>query len=52
MPHDVSLLEVRALISYGAHDSYVHSVEDFLVKSGFSVEVDKEMSYFDRNSNI
>jgi hypothetical protein len=39
-------------ISYGAHDSYVHSVEDFLVKSGFSVEVEKEISYFDRNSPL
>jgi predicted component of type VI protein secretion system len=39
-------------ISYGAHDSYVHSVEDFLVKSGFSVEIEKEISYFDRNSPL
>lgn len=37
-------------IDYGAHDSYVHTVEDFLVKSGFPVEVEKEISYFDRNS--
>jgi len=39
-------------ISYGAHDSYVHSVEDFLVRSGFSVEVEKEISYFDRNTPL
>jgi predicted component of type VI protein secretion system len=39
-------------ISYGAHDSYVHSVEDFLAKSGFSVQVEKEISYFDRNSPL
>ena len=39
-------------ISYGAHDSYVHSVEDFLANSGFSVEVEKEISYFDRNSAL
>jgi hypothetical protein len=38
--------------SYGAHDSYVHTVQDFLVKSGFQVEVEKETSYFDRNSPI
>jgi peroxiredoxin family protein len=39
-------------ISYGAHDSYVHSVEDFLANSGFSIEVEKEISYFDRNSPL
>ncbi len=39
-------------VSYGAHDSYVHTVQDFLVKSGFQVEVEKEISYFDRNSPI
>ena len=39
-------------VSYGAHDSYVHSVEDFLVNSGFSVEVEKEIGYFDRNSSL
>jgi hypothetical protein len=37
-------------LSYGAHDSYVHTVQDFLVKSGFQVDVEKEISYFDRNS--
>jgi hypothetical protein len=35
-------------VSYGAHDSYVHTVEDYLVQSGFHVEVEKEISYFDR----
>ena len=39
-------------VSYGAHDSYVHSVEDFPVRSGFSVQVEKEISYFDRNSPL
>jgi len=39
-------------VSYGAHDSYVHTVQDFLVKSGFPVEVEKEISYFDRTSSI
>jgi hypothetical protein len=39
-------------ISYGAHDSYVHRVEDFLANSGFSIEVEKEISYFDRNSPL
>ena len=39
-------------ISYGAHDSYVHSVEDFLSRSGFSAEVEKEISYFNRNSKL
>jgi len=37
-------------ITYGAHDSYVHTVEDFLANSGFTVEVEQEISYFDRNS--
>jgi hypothetical protein len=37
-------------ISYGAHDSYVHTVEDFLVNSGFTVQVEQETSYFDRNT--
>lgn len=35
-------------VSYGAHDSYVHTVEDYLVQSGFPVEVEKEIGYFDR----
>ena len=39
-------------VSYGAHDSCVHSMEDFLVNSGFSVEVEKEIGYFDRNSSL
>ena len=39
-------------LSYGAHDSYVHTVQDFLVNSGFPVEVEKEISYFDRTSPI
>jgi hypothetical protein len=37
-------------ISYGAHDSFVHTVEDFLTKSGLTVEVEQETSYFDRNT--
>ena len=37
-------------ISYGAHDSFVHSVEDFLARSGFSAVIEKEISYFNRNS--
>lgn len=39
-------------ISYGAHDSFVHTVEDFLAKSGFTVQVEQETSYFDRNTSI
>jgi hypothetical protein len=39
-------------ISYGAHDSYVHMVEDFLAKSGLAVRVEQETSYFDRNSPL
>jgi predicted component of type VI protein secretion system len=39
-------------ISYGAHDSYVHTVEDFLTQSGLAVQVEQETSYFDRNSPI
>jgi len=39
-------------ISYGAHDSYVHTVEDFLTKSGFTVHVEQETSYFDRNTPL
>jgi len=39
-------------ISYGAHDSYVHTVEDFLAKSGFAVQVEQETSYFNRNTPL
>lgn len=39
-------------ITYGAHDSYVHTVEDFLANSGFTVKVEQEISYFDRNSSL
>ena len=39
-------------ISYGAHDSFVHTVEDFLAKSGFTVQVEQETSYFDRNTPL
>ena len=39
-------------ISYGANDSYVHTVEDFLAKSGFTVQVEQEISYFDRNKQL
>jgi len=38
--------------SYGAHDSYVHTVEDFLTKSGLAVKVEQETSYFDRNTPL
>lgn len=38
--------------SYGAHDSYVHTVEDFLTKSGLAVQVEQETSYFDRNTPL
>ena len=36
-------------IDYGSHNSYVHTVEDFLVKTGFQVEVEQEISYFDKS---
>ena len=39
-------------ISYGAHDSYVHTVEDFLVNSGFTLEVEQEISYFGKESSL
>ena len=39
-------------IYYGAHDSYVHTVEDFLVNSGFTLEVEQEISYFDQESSL
>ena len=39
-------------ISYGAHDSYVHTVEDFLTRSGYTVQVEQEISYFDRNTPV
>lgn len=39
-------------LSYGAHDSYVHTVEDFLTKSGLTVRVEQETSYFDRNTPL
>ena len=39
-------------ISYGAHTTYVHNVEDFLRSQGFSVVPEKEISYFDRNSPL
>jgi hypothetical protein len=37
--------------SYGAHDSYVHTVEDFLTKSGLAVQVEQETSYFGRSGS-
>ena len=39
-------------ISYGANDSYVHTVEDFLTKSGLTVQVEQEISYFDRSKQL
>jgi predicted component of type VI protein secretion system len=39
-------------ITYGAHDSYVHTVEDFLTKQGLTVQVEQETSYFDRSTPI
>jgi len=39
-------------ISYGAHDSYVHTVEDFLTTSGFEVRVEQETSYFSRKASL
>ena len=39
-------------ITYGAHDSYVHTVEDFLTKSGLTVQVEQETSYFARNTPL
>ena len=39
-------------ISYGAHATYVHNVEDCLRSQGFSVVPEKEISYFDRNSPL
>jgi UDP-N-acetylglucosamine enolpyruvyl transferase len=39
-------------ISYGAHATYVHNVEDVLRSQGFSVVPEKEISYFDRNSPL
>ncbi len=39
-------------ISYGAHDSYVHTVEDFLTKSGLTVRVEQETSYFSRSGSL
>jgi predicted component of type VI protein secretion system len=38
--------------SYGAHDSYVHTVEDFLTKSGLTVKVEQETSYFGRSGSL
>jgi len=38
--------------SYGAHDSYVHTVEDFLTKSGLAVRVEQETSYFSRSATL
>ena len=38
--------------SYGAHDSYVHTVEDFLTKSGLAVQVEQETSYFGRSGSL
>ena len=38
-------------LSYGAHDSYVNMAKDFLTQSGFRLEVEKEISYFDRSSS-
>ena len=38
--------------SYGAHDSYVHTVEDFLTKSGLAVQVEQETSYFSRSATL
>ena len=38
--------------SYGAHDSYVHTVEDFLTNSGLTVKVEQETSYFGRSGSL
>jgi predicted component of type VI protein secretion system len=38
--------------SYGAHDSYVHTVEDFLTNSGLTVRVEQETSYFGRSGSL
>ena len=39
-------------ISCGAHDSYVHTVEDFLTNSGLTVRVEQETSYFGRSGSL
>jgi len=39
-------------VSYGAHDSYVPTVEDFLVNSGFTLEVEQEIMYFGQESSL
>jgi len=39
-------------IDYGAHNSFVHAVEDYLKQSGFQVEVENEISYFDRSKQL
>jgi hypothetical protein len=39
-------------LSYGAHDSYVHTVEDFLTNSGLTVQVEQETSYFGRGGSL
>ncbi len=33
-------------ISYSAHSAYAHKVKDFLVSSGFKIEVKEEIPYF------
>lgn len=38
-------------LSYGAHDSYVQMAKDYLTQSGFQLEVEKEINYFDRSSS-
>ena len=38
--------------SYGAHNSYVHTVEDFLTNSGLTVRVEQETSYFGRSGSL
>jgi len=35
-------------ISYSAHSDYVHDVKNFLTNSGFKIEHEEEISYFDR----
>jgi hypothetical protein len=35
-------------ISYGAHTDYVHDVRNLLIRSGFRIEQESEIEYFDR----